>query len=328
MDSLGYDPQRFAMEYHIIGFRECAAEVARYLVTIEGMDIQDPLRLRLMSHLQYFVQQREMSKGCPVSPGAATWATHPAASTAAAAAAAYQPNCGVAPYQTYPSTSTSHASVSSSYVPNLPSALHQYPNLSSSPNAAASLHSQQQQQQQHAMPQQQQHSVRSTSVGSAQDTMPLMNHNTAQQVPTQQVTNQQQQQQQQQTQTQNQQQQQVTHPQHTPTSHETHQQQQPQQQQQQSQTNSHHAAYNQNHTQDHTQHQGGSTYIELTTAQTHNPHRQTTPVQSVPSSNLGYTTMPPQYPVSVGQEYNHQTGVYVTANGSKPYRPWGAEMAY
>lgn len=49
------------MDYHIIGFRECASEVARYLVTIEGMDIQDPLRLRLMSHLQCFVAQRELS---------------------------------------------------------------------------------------------------------------------------------------------------------------------------------------------------------------------------------------------------------------------------
>lgn len=58
---MSFDPQRYAMEYHIIGFRECASEVARYLVTIEGMDIQDPLRLRLMSHLQCFLSQRELS---------------------------------------------------------------------------------------------------------------------------------------------------------------------------------------------------------------------------------------------------------------------------
>ncbi|XP_055374496.1 hairy/enhancer-of-split related with YRPW motif protein [Condylostylus longicornis] len=61
IDGTSCDQSRFALDYHIIGFRECAAEVARYLVTIEGMDIQDPLRLRLMSHLQYFVQQRELS---------------------------------------------------------------------------------------------------------------------------------------------------------------------------------------------------------------------------------------------------------------------------
>lgn len=49
------------MDYHSIGFRECAAEVARYLVSCEGLDIQDPLRLRLMSHLQCFAAQRELA---------------------------------------------------------------------------------------------------------------------------------------------------------------------------------------------------------------------------------------------------------------------------
>ena len=53
------DPHALAMDYRSVGFRECAAEVARYLVTVEGMDIQDPLRLRLMSHLQCFSAQRE-----------------------------------------------------------------------------------------------------------------------------------------------------------------------------------------------------------------------------------------------------------------------------
>lgn len=78
-DSLAYDPQRFAMDYHIIGFRECAAEVARYLLNHEGMDIQDPLRMRLLSHLQCFVAQREISvktQNTPVSP--AVWPTTPA----------------------------------------------------------------------------------------------------------------------------------------------------------------------------------------------------------------------------------------------------------
>ncbi|XP_013107438.2 hairy/enhancer-of-split related with YRPW motif protein [Stomoxys calcitrans] len=325
-DALGYDPQRFAMDYHIIGFRECAAEVARYLVTIEGMDIQDPLRLRLMSHLQYFVQQRELSvKNCATTPGAAAWSVHPTAassSVAAAAAAAYQPNCGVAPYQAYASTSaasTHSASHSnSSYVPNLPSALHQYPSLSSSPNAS--------QQQMHAQ-QQQQHSVRSTSVGSAQDAHGLINHNASQvSSPQQPQAQQQQSQQSQQTQSQ---QNVVAHPQITPTSHETHLQQQQQQgqqtqaqPQQQQQQQHHHYAHDPNAHQDHQ----GATYIELTNAHGHAGHRQVP--SAVPASALGYTTMPPQYPVSVAQEYNHQTGVYVTANGSKPYRPWGAEMAY
>lgn len=58
---MAYDPHKFAMDYHNIGFRECAAEVARYLVSVEGMDVQDPMRLRLMSHLQCFATQRELS---------------------------------------------------------------------------------------------------------------------------------------------------------------------------------------------------------------------------------------------------------------------------
>lgn len=60
-DALSFDPHKFAMDYHSIGFRECASEVARYLVAIEGMDLQDPLRVRLMSHLQCYSAQRELS---------------------------------------------------------------------------------------------------------------------------------------------------------------------------------------------------------------------------------------------------------------------------
>ena len=65
---MAYDPHKFAMDYHNIGFRECAAEVARYLVSVEGMDVQDPMRLRLMSHLQCFATQRELSNK-PVTAG-------------------------------------------------------------------------------------------------------------------------------------------------------------------------------------------------------------------------------------------------------------------
>ncbi|KAG8179297.1 hypothetical protein JTE90_024146 [Oedothorax gibbosus] len=60
-DALTFDPHKFAMDYHSIGFRECASEVARYLVAIEGLDLQDPLRVRLMSHLQCYSAQRELS---------------------------------------------------------------------------------------------------------------------------------------------------------------------------------------------------------------------------------------------------------------------------
>ena len=39
----------------------------RYLVSIEGLDIQDPLRIRLMSHLQMFMTQRT-TPTTPVAP--------------------------------------------------------------------------------------------------------------------------------------------------------------------------------------------------------------------------------------------------------------------
>ncbi|KAK3602666.1 hypothetical protein CHS0354_024988 [Potamilus streckersoni] len=53
------DPHALALDYRAVGFRECAAEVARYLVTVEGIDLQDPMRLRLLSHLQCYSAQRE-----------------------------------------------------------------------------------------------------------------------------------------------------------------------------------------------------------------------------------------------------------------------------
>lgn len=293
IESMAYDPQRIAMDYHIIGFRECAAEVARYLVTIEGMDIQDPLRLRLMSHLQYFVQQRELSaKSCPSS-----WTPSPAA-VSAAATQGYQPNCAVAaPYQSYTSSSSAHSSTSPYVAP-----IHPYPTLSASPNANH-LHAQQQQQQQQH--QQQPHSTsnmhipRSSSASitpASNETIPMMNHaNNAQQVV-----------------------------QHNTRSRSAHDQQQAQQQQQQTQ-----AQQQQHYTQEHTHqdHQSGATYIELTSTQAHiAAHRNVTP--TVSSSGLGYDGT--QYATVEGQEYNPNAALTYgnAANGSKPYRPWGAEMAY
>lgn len=93
IDSIGFDPQRFAMDYHVIGFRECASEVARYMISVEGMDIQDPMRLRLMSHLQCFVAQRELS----VKTSGATnsnWQN------------SYQSNYSAQSYQNYPTAPT------------------------------------------------------------------------------------------------------------------------------------------------------------------------------------------------------------------------------
>lgn len=68
-----FDPQRYAMDYHVIGFQECVSEVARYLIAHEGMDIQNPLRMRLLSHLRCFVAQRELSMKSPAPSVNQNW---------------------------------------------------------------------------------------------------------------------------------------------------------------------------------------------------------------------------------------------------------------
>ncbi|XP_022126097.2 hairy/enhancer-of-split related with YRPW motif protein [Pieris rapae] len=110
LDTLAYDPQRYAMDYHSIGFRECAAEVARYLVSCEGLDIQDPLRLRLMSHLQCFAAQRELAAksanwGYPQYPPVqhSGFGQEPSTSTASIAPTAVAAPLSAAPsYPHYP----------------------------------------------------------------------------------------------------------------------------------------------------------------------------------------------------------------------------------
>ncbi|KFB51675.1 bHLH protein Hesr-1/Hey1 [Anopheles sinensis] len=120
LDDASYDPQRFAMDYHIIGFRECVAEVARYLVTIEGMDVQDPLRLRLMSHLQCFATQRELSsKANAASATSPAWShgsttAYPVAAAAVAYPSTHHGTSGYYhPHQNY----GPHQSATAPYIP-------------------------------------------------------------------------------------------------------------------------------------------------------------------------------------------------------------------
>ncbi|CAG9769530.1 unnamed protein product [Ceutorhynchus assimilis] len=61
LDTFAYDPHKYAVDYHGMGFRECLAEVSRYLERIEGMDSQNPMRLRLTSHLQCCAAQKELA---------------------------------------------------------------------------------------------------------------------------------------------------------------------------------------------------------------------------------------------------------------------------
>ena len=53
------DAHKIAFDYHAIGFRECAAEVARYLGAVEGIEVPDSARVRLLTHLQMFATQKQ-----------------------------------------------------------------------------------------------------------------------------------------------------------------------------------------------------------------------------------------------------------------------------
>ncbi|KAK4871501.1 hypothetical protein RN001_015625 [Aquatica leii] len=79
LDALTYDPHKYAMDYHGMGFRECVAEVIRYLERIEGLDMQNPLRLRLTSHLQCCAAQRELAtkQAASTTPWSYTTSTQP-----------------------------------------------------------------------------------------------------------------------------------------------------------------------------------------------------------------------------------------------------------
>lgn len=68
-----FDAHALAMDYRSLGFRECLAEVARYLSIIEGLDASDPLRVRLVSHLNNYASQREAASGAHGGLGHIPW---------------------------------------------------------------------------------------------------------------------------------------------------------------------------------------------------------------------------------------------------------------
>uniref|UniRef100_A0A674DHY0 Hes-related family bHLH transcription factor with YRPW motif 1 n=1 Tax=Salmo trutta TaxID=8032 RepID=A0A674DHY0_SALTR len=89
-----FDAHALASDYRGLGFRECLAETARYLSIMEGLDSTDPLRIRLVSHLNsYAPRERPTPSLCP---GWATW--HGARPL------------GLPPPPTWPTTSSSSSS--------------------------------------------------------------------------------------------------------------------------------------------------------------------------------------------------------------------------
>lgn len=62
------DRSRSMAEHQNAGFRDCMGEVSRYLVAVEGIHLEDPLRLRLMAHLHAF---------STATAGSQSWLGHP-----------------------------------------------------------------------------------------------------------------------------------------------------------------------------------------------------------------------------------------------------------
>ena len=65
-----YGNTRAFLDYRIMGFRECVAEVARYMTSVEGLDMKDPLRVRMLNHLENYLAQRELAINAAVAASA------------------------------------------------------------------------------------------------------------------------------------------------------------------------------------------------------------------------------------------------------------------
>lgn len=62
-----YGNTRAFLDYGIMGFRECTAEISRYLTNMEGVDSQDPMRTRILSHLENLLSQKELAINAAVA---------------------------------------------------------------------------------------------------------------------------------------------------------------------------------------------------------------------------------------------------------------------
>lgn len=58
---LPYGNTRAFLDYGIMGFRECAAEIGHYLSNVEGVDAKEPLKMRVVNHLENLLSQKEIA---------------------------------------------------------------------------------------------------------------------------------------------------------------------------------------------------------------------------------------------------------------------------
>ncbi|XP_064803336.1 hairy/enhancer-of-split related with YRPW motif protein 1-like [Oncorhynchus masou masou] len=68
-----FEAHALAKDYRSLGFRECLSETARYLSIMEGWNSVDPLRVRLVSHLNNYASQRDIHTGLTGHTGQPAW---------------------------------------------------------------------------------------------------------------------------------------------------------------------------------------------------------------------------------------------------------------
>lgn len=113
-----FDAHALAMDYRGLGFRECLAETARYLSIIEGLDSTDPLRIRLVSHLNNYASQREAHSGLSHLAWGSAFGSPPAAHlTHSLHLLQHQPTASATPQSALASSTTTSASPSASSPP-------------------------------------------------------------------------------------------------------------------------------------------------------------------------------------------------------------------
>ncbi|KAJ8004711.1 hypothetical protein DPEC_G00139140 [Dallia pectoralis] len=70
-----FEAHSLAKDYRSLGFRECLAETACYLSIMEGRDETDPLRARLVSHLNSYASLRDVHTGLSGRSGLVAWSS-------------------------------------------------------------------------------------------------------------------------------------------------------------------------------------------------------------------------------------------------------------
>ncbi|XP_036422221.1 hairy/enhancer-of-split related with YRPW motif protein 1 [Colossoma macropomum] len=116
-----FDAHALAMDYRGLGFRECLAETARYLSIIEGLDNTDPLRIRLVSHLNNYATQREAHTGLGHVAWGSAFGTPPSHLAHHLLLPQHQQGAPLSRSSSSPTSTSSSSSSSSSSSPSAPS---------------------------------------------------------------------------------------------------------------------------------------------------------------------------------------------------------------